>query len=100
MGATLSCSYAFMLPAATAPNAIVKQSGDISVWFMMRCGFVMNLICVCMTVMWMNVVGPMYFQFAEPLPSWIAAGGGLPANCTVEAAAALANETLTQTVNT
>ena len=87
LAATLSCSYAFMLPAATAPNAIVKQSGNIPVSFMMKVGFVMNLICVAMTVMWMNLVGPFYFKFDQPLPSWVAAAEGIAGECQVESAA-------------
>jgi sodium-dependent dicarboxylate transporter 2/3/5 len=34
--ASLSCSYAFMLPVATAPKAIVKQAGDIPVSFVIQ----------------------------------------------------------------
>jgi sodium-dependent dicarboxylate transporter 2/3/5 len=37
--ASWSCSYAFMLPAATAPNSIVKQAGDVDVSFMIKVWF-------------------------------------------------------------
>lgn len=42
--AALSASCAFMLPVATAPNAIVFGSGKITVQQMARTGFVLNLI--------------------------------------------------------
>jgi sodium-dependent dicarboxylate transporter 2/3/5 len=44
--ATISASFAFMLPVATPPNAIVFGSGKISVNEMVREGLVLNLIGV------------------------------------------------------
>ncbi|MCC9602374.1 SLC13 family permease [Stieleria sp. JC731] len=44
--ATISASFAFMMPAATFPNAIVFSSGKIRVSEMMREGFVLNLVGV------------------------------------------------------
>ena len=42
--AVLSASCAFMLPVATAPNAIVFGSGKVSISDMARAGFVLNLV--------------------------------------------------------
>ena len=42
--AVMSASCAFMLPVATAPNAIVFGSGKVSIRQMARAGFVLNLI--------------------------------------------------------
>ena len=42
--ATISASFAFMLPVATAPNAIVFGSGELTVKKMAREGVVLNLI--------------------------------------------------------
>jgi sodium-dependent dicarboxylate transporter 2/3/5 len=42
--AVLSASCAFMLPVATAPNAIVFGSGKVRIRDMARAGFVLNLI--------------------------------------------------------
>ena len=42
--AVLSASCAFMLPVATAPNAIVFGSGKVRIKDMARAGFVLNLI--------------------------------------------------------
>ncbi len=45
--AALSASCAFMLPVATAPNAVVFGSGKIEARQMMRYGVVLNLIGAC-----------------------------------------------------
>lgn len=44
--ATLSASFAFMLPVATAPNAIIFSSGKLTVDEMAREGIVLNLLGV------------------------------------------------------
>jgi len=42
--ATISASCAFMLPVATAPNAIAYATEKVSVKEMMREGFALNII--------------------------------------------------------
>ena len=42
--ATMSASFAFMLPVATAPNAIVFGSGELTINRMVREGIVLNLV--------------------------------------------------------
>ncbi len=44
--ATISASFAFMLPVATPPNAIVFGSGELTIEQMAREGFALNLIGV------------------------------------------------------
>ncbi len=44
--ATISASFAFMLPVATAPNAIVFGSGELAINRMVREGIVLNLMGV------------------------------------------------------
>ena len=45
--AVLSASCAFMLPVATAPNAVVFGTGKFSTTRMMQEGFILNLIGAC-----------------------------------------------------
>ena len=54
--ATISASFAFMLPVATPPNAIVFGKGTISIREMLREGFVLNLlgIVVVTLVCWLT----------------------------------------------
>lgn len=51
MVATICASYAFMLPIATAPNAIAMSSGAVHVKSMIRYGFILNLIGIFLIVM-------------------------------------------------
>ena len=42
--AAMSASFAFMLPVATGPNAVIFGSGRLTVAQMVREGFVLNII--------------------------------------------------------
>ncbi len=53
---TLSLSFAFMLPSATPPNAIVLGSGFLKVKDMARIGFFMNIFAILLTVLWFRMV--------------------------------------------
>ncbi|MDD2781246.1 SLC13 family permease [Sulfuricurvum sp.] len=61
MVATICASYAFMLPIATPPNAIVMSSGVISIGTMARYGLVLNVIGIVLIVLfahfyWKNLL--------------------------------------------
>ena len=47
--AAIKCSYAFMLPVATATNAIVFGASTMRTVDMMTAGIVMNVLCVFTT---------------------------------------------------
>ncbi len=51
MIATVCASYAFMLPIATAPNAIAMSSGVVSIKNMARYGIVLNLVGIGLIVL-------------------------------------------------
>ena len=51
MVATVCASYAFMLPIATAPNAIAMSSGAVHVTNMIRYGIILNLVGIVFIVL-------------------------------------------------
>ncbi|UTW54625.1 DASS family sodium-coupled anion symporter [Kordiimonas sp. SCSIO 12610] len=58
---TLAASFAFMLPVATPPNAIVFSSGRVSIPRMMRAGFVLNLIGIIVLTLVATIFVPIVF---------------------------------------
>ena len=54
--AAISASCAFMLPVATAPNAIVYGSGRVSTASMAREGVVLNVIGAAAIVLMLSIV--------------------------------------------
>ena len=56
--ATVAASFAFMLPVATPPNAIVFASRQISIPEMARAGIWMNLIGIAVIALFVGVVLP------------------------------------------
>ena len=61
MVATVCASYAFMLPIATAPNAIAMSSGAVKITDMIRYGVILNFVGIFFIVIiaeyfWKNLV--------------------------------------------
>jgi sodium-dependent dicarboxylate transporter 2/3/5 len=56
--ATLGCSFAFMLPVATPPNAIAFATGWIPLRDMLQRGLVMNVVGVGLVGVLMPLLGP------------------------------------------
>ena len=67
--ATVTCSYAFMLPVATPPNAIVYSASGMKTSEMMLAGAVLNILCITVNVIAINTYGVYMFQLNE-FPSW------------------------------
>jgi solute carrier family 13 (sodium-dependent dicarboxylate transporter), member 2/3/5 len=68
--ATIACSCAFMMPAATGPNTVVLASERVSVAQMVKCGFWLNLITlVLLTVILYFVIIP-WLDLEMTLPAW------------------------------
>ncbi|XP_076346177.1 Na(+)/citrate cotransporter-like isoform X2 [Tachypleus tridentatus] len=61
---TVTCSFAFMLPVATPPNAIAFESAGMKTIDMVKPGVVMNIICVCVQVLLINTFGMVVFDFS------------------------------------
>ncbi|KAM8852929.1 Na(+)/citrate cotransporter isoform 1-T1 [Synchiropus picturatus] len=66
---TLSASFAFMLPVATPPNAIVFSYGYLKVADMARTGIVMNIIGILCITLAINSWGKAMFNL-DTFPSW------------------------------
>ncbi|XP_060929677.1 Na(+)/citrate cotransporter [Limanda limanda] len=66
---TLSASFAFMLPVATPPNAIVFSYGYLKVADMARTGIVMNIIGILCITLAINTWGKAMFDL-ETYPAW------------------------------
>jgi len=79
MAAAVTSSYAFMLPVATAPNAIVFGASTMTTAHMMKTGFGMNIITVITTLIAINSYAvPLYGL--DTFPVW--AESQLPVNVT------------------
>jgi len=69
MTCAVCVSYAFMLPVATAPNAIVYSASSMKTSDMMKTGFFMNIICILTTWGAVNTYGSALYGLSE-FPSW------------------------------
>ncbi|XP_063812063.1 Na(+)/citrate cotransporter [Pseudophryne corroboree] len=66
---TLSTSFAFMLPVATPPNAIVFSYGHLHVLDMVKTGIMMNVIGILCTTLAINSWGRPLFSL-DTFPPW------------------------------
>ncbi len=71
--ATISASYAFMLPVGTPPNAIVFGTRRVDILQMARAGFVLNLVGIVLTTVAIWTLGRYVFGFDPAVfPEWAA----------------------------
>ncbi|XP_007935692.1 solute carrier family 13 member 5 [Orycteropus afer afer] len=66
---TLSASFAFMLPVATPPNAIVFAHGRLKVSDMVKTGLMMNIIGILCVFLAVNTWGRVIFDL-DHFPHW------------------------------
>jgi sodium-dependent dicarboxylate transporter 2/3/5 len=59
IGSAIGCSFAFMLPVATPPNAIVFGSGMIRLPDMMKYGFWLNIFGILIIWLAINFLAPL-----------------------------------------
>jgi len=68
---TLSCSFAFMLPVATPPNALIFGTNRIKMVDMARTGFIFNLLAVVLVTLGMFTFGKLVFGIeGQEMPPW------------------------------
>lgn len=69
---TLSCSFAFMLPVATPPNAIVFGTERIRISDMARVGVILNLLGVIIITTAVFLIGKAVFAIdISQIPAWM-----------------------------
>jgi len=79
MPSAVISSYAFMLPVATAPNAIVFGASTLTTGYMMKAGLGMNIITLVATIIAINTYAVPLFDL-DSFPTW--AEPQLPINVT------------------
>ncbi|GAV01550.1 hypothetical protein RvY_12246 [Ramazzottius varieornatus] len=67
--ATIACSFAFMLPVATPPNAIAFGCGYIKIWDMIKAGFMLNILAILILVVNVHTMGVWVFDVLNK-PAW------------------------------
>ena len=63
--AAIMASFAFMLPVATPPNAIVFSTGWISIRRMFRAGIALDLIALALVPLLVYLLGSAVFPFGD-----------------------------------
>ncbi|GAU98852.1 hypothetical protein RvY_09940 [Ramazzottius varieornatus] len=66
---TMSCSFAFMFPVATPPNAIAFGCGFLKVADMNKCGFALNIGCMLLSLGALHTFGFWVFHL-DTFPGW------------------------------
>jgi len=57
IAATVACSFGFMLPVSTPPNALVYATGRVRIRDMVRCGIGLDVLGVLLISTWITWVG-------------------------------------------
>uniref|UniRef100_A0A0K0ELC4 Citrate transporter-like domain-containing protein n=1 Tax=Strongyloides stercoralis TaxID=6248 RepID=A0A0K0ELC4_STRER len=66
---TIACSFAFILPAGTPPNAIVFAKNAITVSQMAYAGIIVSFVTLWIVTLYLNFVAPIVFPLNE-FPEW------------------------------
>lgn len=69
VGATVAASCAFMLPVATAPNAVVFGSGQLRIPNMVKAGFVINLVSIVVITLLVYFLLPALWDLTSFAPN-------------------------------
>ena len=70
--AGIAASYAFMLPVATPPNAVIFGSKYVTIPKMAKVGFILNLVgCILITLLILYLVPLIWDIDLHFLPDWL-----------------------------
>ncbi|KAL3211574.1 hypothetical protein MRX96_036338 [Rhipicephalus microplus] len=69
MPAAVACSFSFIIPAGTPPNALAYELAKLSISDIAKPGFFVNLICVFVEVAMIHVLGIPLFGLSK-FPEW------------------------------
>lgn len=58
LAATVGCSFGFMLPVSTPPNALVYGTGRLTIADMVRCGILLDVAGALLVAAWVTLVAP------------------------------------------
>ncbi len=72
--ATKACSFAFMMPVATPPNAIVYTASGMKTLDMVKCGAFLNVLYVFTSFVNLNALGGVVFDVFNSHPEWAQVG--------------------------
>ncbi|TNF36498.1 MAG: SLC13/DASS family transporter [Gammaproteobacteria bacterium] len=67
VGVALAASFAFMLPVATPPNAIIFSSRQVTVPQMAKAGIWLNLLGVVLITVFVLILLPLVFDISQPI---------------------------------
>lgn len=65
VSASVTASYAFMLPVASPVNAIVFAAGDFSIWEMITNGYILNGFCLLVFYINTLTLGESMFNYKD-----------------------------------
>ena len=68
--ATLASSFAFMMPVATPPNAILFGTGRLRIMDMAKVGFFINILGIIILTVGILLLGPMLGIDVNEMPDW------------------------------
>ncbi|MCG8604076.1 anion permease, partial [bacterium] len=69
--ATISASCAFMLPVATAPNAVIFGSGYVSIQQMAKAGLILNIVGAFIVTLLVYLLAiPVFGITLDSVPMW------------------------------
>ncbi|KAB7499348.1 Solute carrier family 13 member 4 [Armadillidium nasatum] len=77
---SICCSYGFILPVATSPNAIIYYSSSLKLYDMIKAGAGLSIFCIIVINIMINTLGVTVFNLNE-IPSWINSTTGIPPTC-------------------